>query len=203
MDIKYLSHQHTHIIVDDIDNASEFYRDVMGMFEMQSHNNMTNKGLAAYYGIEDYENFIVSLRFMVIPGVITVKLLQIENKNGYGSREYNKYNKYGKDSSRYDSNSLYAQGIGPVSLNVEDLDAAYKHFLDYSRGYSNKFKVKLLSPPVFLSPLLPHEIGATKHSLLANQKEILDELFTVFPLRAKFQLIDPFNVRWEFNNNII
>ncbi len=194
MKVKYLAHQHTHIIVNDIDFAAEFYNTVMGLLEMQSHDSIVNKGMAAYYGIEDYENFKVSMRFMSLPGILTIKLLKVNYKYHGSDKVYS--------TEEYTSND-YSTGIGPISVAVENLDESYDYFVNYARNYSNRFKIKLLSPPVFLSPILPHEIGATQNSILYGQKEILADIAETFPQRAKFQLIDPFNVRWEFNNNII
>ncbi|RWM94044.1 MAG: hypothetical protein EOR86_17815 [Mesorhizobium sp.] len=187
---------HLHIIVDDIDLASEFYRDVLGLVEMQSHNNLINRGLATYYGFEEiWDRLEVSLRFLTLPNIVTVKLVKIVVK-GYGGRS-------GGLPSGLSIPSLYSSGgLGPISIVVDDLDLAYEHFSAYASDYSAKFRISLLSPPVFLSPLLPHQIGATQHSALYGNKVVLDELARKFPDRAKFQMLDPFGLRWEFNNPV-
>lgn len=181
---------HVHVIVDDIDEASAFYREVMDFLEMQSHHGLTNPGLARYYGIrEGYKGFSVSLRFLAWPGVLTLKLVHVE-QNGSTKRR----------SGRADLWDYGGPGVGPLSIELEDIDATYEHLQSVARDYGSRWKIQLLSEPVFLSPLMPHEIGTTEHSVLHGNKDILDELERRFPERAKFQMIDPFGVRWEFNN---
>jgi hypothetical protein len=194
--IQYKNLAHVHIVVSDLDQAAGFYREVMGFVEMQSHNNLINRGLGTYYGFEEiWDRFEVSLRFLTLPEVITIKLVKVTIK-GYG----------GKSGSLPSENSLaglYASGgLGPISVVVEDLDAAYKFFSTYAQDYSSKYRISLLSEPVFLSPLLPHQIGATKESALFGLPDVLKQLADAFPQRAKFQMIDPFGVRWEFNNPV-
>lgn len=191
---KYLSLAHLHVIVNDLDEASSFYREVMGCIEMQSHLNLINRGLGTYYGFEEiWDRLEVSLRFMVLPGVVTLKLIKWSVK-GYGGTS-------GTLPPNVSVPDLYASGgLGPISLFVDDLDAAYTHFLTRASDYGSKHRISLLSPPVFMSPLLPHQTGASPASALAGQEEILRSLADRFPERAKFQLVDPFGVRWEFNN---
>lgn len=178
-----------HIIVDDIDAASEFYRNVMGFLEMQSHHISGNAGLSAYYGISgsEYDGFEVSLRFLTWPGVLTLKLVKIHDAT-VKSREGKIYQ--------------YLAGLGPVSIETEDLDRTFNILQKKARDYSGQWSIKLLSEPVYLSPLKPHEIGATKNSILHGNSEVLDEIERAFPERAKFQMIDPFGVSWEFNNSM-
>ncbi|MGO8071078.1 VOC family protein [Rhizobium leguminosarum] len=187
---------HIHIIVDDLDYAAEFYRDVMGFIEMQSHNNLINRGLSTYYGFEEiWDRLEVSLRFLAFPNVLTIKLVKISVK-GYGGRS-------GSLPSDQGMARIYSSGgAGPVSVVVDDLDAAYEYYSAYASDYSARFRISLLSPPVFLSPLLPHQTGATQHSALYGNKVVLDDLAKRFPERAKFQMIDPFGMRWEFNNPV-
>jgi catechol 2,3-dioxygenase-like lactoylglutathione lyase family enzyme len=188
--LECIAFSHLHILVRDLDEAAEFYREVMGFVEMQSHDNLANRGLAAYYGItENPENFRISLRFLALPGVFTIKLLKRET-GSYGAVQQ-------QQSASYED-----IGLGPVSLVLKDLEKSYQHFEKYARVYSSKYKIRLLSKPVFLSPILPHQIGATRHSAFFEQREILADLERKFAQRAKFQMVDPFGVRWEFNNNI-
>lgn len=187
---------HVHIIVPDLDEAAEFYREVMGFLEMQSHHGLVNRGLATYYGFQEiWDRLNISLRFLVFPEVLTIKLVQIKTI-GYG----------GSASLPTLSSQvpyLYGNvGPGPISVVAKDIDATYRILSNYASDYSAKFKLTLLSEPVFLSPLLPSQTGATEHSQLRGQDRILSDLAEKFPQRAKFQLIDPFGVRWEFNNDI-
>jgi len=187
---------HFHVIVEDLDEASAFYREVLDFVEMQSHHDLENRGLAMYYGIvDDPERFRVSLRFMAWPGVLTMKLVKVDYAP-YKER------RLPDEVQAFLSGEYWRTGSGPVSVVVADLDATYQHLLKFATDYESRFRVKLLSEPVFLSPLLPHQIGTTKHSVLRGHREILDDLAEKFPQRAKFQMIDPFGVRWEFNNNV-
>jgi catechol 2,3-dioxygenase-like lactoylglutathione lyase family enzyme len=188
---------HVHIVVPDLDEASDFYREVLDFVEMQSHHNLVNRGLSTYYGFgEVWDSLTVSLRFLAWPGILTIKLLKATFA-GYGPRS-----NFG--STQPASGAIYSTyGAGPISVRVQDLDATFAHLSAYAQDYSAKHKISLLSPPVFLSPLLPHQTGATKQSALYGQDEILKQLAEAFPQRAKFQLIDPFGVRWEFNNNVL
>lgn len=189
---------HIHVIVDDLDAASRFYREVMGFVEMQSHHDLVNRGLATYYGFGDEpENFVVSMRFLTYPGIMTLKLVKV-NYRGYRGRPG-----YQPATASVAAQLYTTSGIGPISVRVDDLDATYARLLEYARDYSAPFKIQLLSPPVFLSPLAPHQIGTTQHSALRGHPEILDQLEKVWPTRAKVQMIDPFGVRWEFNNNVL
>ena len=190
-----------HVIVNDLDVAADFYRTVFGMIEMQSHNNLTNAGLAAYYGYTgNPEDFSVSLRFLFIPDVLTIKLVKLSVASyapgGGGGVKDSRAEAY-----RCNKGSGY-MGRGPISVVVADLDEAYQSLLAIAQDYSVKFDLLLVSPPAFLSPLQPHEIGATKHSVLHGRGDILDEYAKAWPFRAKFQMIDPFGVQWEFNNNV-
>lgn len=187
-----LSLAHLHVLVDDIDDASRFYREVLDFVEMQSHNKITNRGLATYYGFgDDPENFVVSLRFMAWPGVLTLKLIKAER--GYSATR----------STALQSLGYNALGLGPISVRVVDIDSTYDYLLKYAQDYDSRYKIQLVSPPVFLSPLLPHQIGATKNSALHGHEKVLQQIAATWPKRAKFQLIDPFGIRWEFNNNVI
>jgi len=181
---------HIHVMVDDLDHASTFYREVLDFVEMQSHHDLVNRGLAAYYGVSDPESFVVSLRFMTWPGSLTIKLIQV--KTGHYAA------KPGYTPSGY--GQLQSGNNATLSVQVKDLDATYLHLSRYARDYSAAYKVQLLSPPVALSPLLPHQVGATRNSALYGHHEILDELARSFPERRKFQLVDPYGLRWEFNN---
>jgi len=193
---RYCELAHLHVIVNDLDEASEFYRDVLGFIEMQSHHNLVNRGLGTYYGFEEiWDRLEVSLRFMFLPEVVSMKLVKM-SVNGYGGRS----NSLPPDISI--PNLYSAGGLGPVSIVVDDLDAAYKHLSGYAMDYNSRFRISLLSEPVFLSPLLPHQTGATSSSALSGQREVLDDIAQKFPERAKFQMIDPFGVRWEFNNPV-
>jgi hypothetical protein len=182
--------------VNDLDDASDFYREVMGCIEMQSHNNLINRGLATYYGFEEiWDRLEVSLRFLVIPDVVTIKLVKMDVK-GYGGRS-------GMLPPKISPVELYSSaGAGPISLVVDDLDKAYAYFSAYASDYNSRHKISILSEPVFLSPLLPHQIGATTHSALFGNAQVLSDLKKKWPLRAKFQVVDPFGMRWEFNNPI-
>ncbi|HYW19095.1 MAG TPA: VOC family protein [Nodularia sp. (in: cyanobacteria)] len=187
---------HIHIIVPDLDEAAEFYREVMGFLEMQSHHGLVNRGLATYYGFEEiWDRLNVSLRFLIFPDVLTIKLVQIK-MTGYGGRA-------SLPTLSSDIPYLYGSvGTGPISVVAKDLDATYRILNDYASNYSSKFKITLLSEPVFMSPILPSQTGATEYSQLRGQARILRDLADKFPQRAKFQLIDPFGIRWEFNNDI-
>lgn len=197
MTIEFTDLAQVHVIVDDIDEASSFYRDVLGMIEMQSHRDIANPGLAAYYGYQgDPEEFRVSLCFLFIPEVITLKLVEV-HASQYKGQIDSKY-----DSSKKDRLVYGRRGVGPLSVVVKDLDAAYEELVKKARDYSSIHRFELLSPPMFLSPLRPHEIGATKYSVLHGKDEILEEFSKAWPFRAKFQLIDPFGVQWEFNNDV-
>lgn len=198
MTIEFVDLAQVHVVVDDIDAASSFYREVLGMIEMQSHRDLSNAGLAAYYGYRgDPEGFKVSLRFMFIPEVVTIKLVQVNVSDYRGPIDP----KYGDGISK-DQMIYGRRGVGPLSIVVKDLDAAYETLTEKARDYSSRHRIELLSPPVFLAPLRPHEIGATEHSALHGQGEILEEFAKTWPFRAKFQMIDPFGVQWEFNNDV-
>jgi catechol 2,3-dioxygenase-like lactoylglutathione lyase family enzyme len=183
---------HVHVMVEDLDHASTFYREVLDFVEMHSHHDLINRGLAAYYGVEDAESFVVSLRFMTWPGALTLKLIQVKQGRYATAAKAG----YGADGHRH----LQSGNNATLSIEVADLDTTYLHLSRYARDYSAAYKVQLLSPPVALSPLLPHQIGTTRTSALYGHHEILDELARTFPERRKFQMVDPFGLRWEFNN---
>lgn len=187
---------HLHIIVPDLDDAADFYRNVMGFIEMQSHHSLVNRGLGTYYGFEEiWDRLNVSLRFLFLPDVVTIKLIKIR-VSGYGGDA-------SLPAATDSVNHMYGSiGSGPVSLVCSDLDATYEALSTYAADYSSRHKITLLSKPVFLSPLLPSQTGATEHSMLHGNQAALDALAELFPERAKFQMIDPFGVRWEFNNDV-
>jgi catechol 2,3-dioxygenase-like lactoylglutathione lyase family enzyme len=188
---------HIHIVVDDLDEAAGFYREVLGLVEMQSHEGLVNRGLATYYGRRDRpESLRVSLRLLVLPDVATFKLVKIEDGDYKGAQRA--YGAARAEQPGYGNGS----GIGPVSVVVDDLDQAYVELLRRARDYSSRFRMKLLSEPTYLSPLQPHEIGATKFSALHGEDAVLADLAERFSDRAKFMMVDPFGVQWEFNNDV-
>jgi catechol 2,3-dioxygenase-like lactoylglutathione lyase family enzyme len=191
---------HLHVVVDDLDYAAEFYRTVLDFLEFQSHENLSNAGLARYYGwMGNPDDFRVSLRFLAWPDLLTLKLVRVRIKNDYKSPEFMQ-----PEAAIFAPRNVYgSNGIGPISVRVKDLDATFKFLSSYAQDYSAKYRVTILSEPTYLSPLRPGEIGATKDSVLYQQKDILEKIGKAFPQRAKFQLIDPFGVRWEFNNDVI
>lgn len=185
---------HVHVMVSDIDAASEFYRNVMDFLEMQSHDIKGNPGLAAYYGLgQDYQDFSVRLRFMSWPGVLTLKLIELVSVGGKRPEVFDPM-----DGEMYKG---CIAGLGALSVETTDIDAAYKRMRRHARNYGQKYRIKILSEPVFVSPIKPHEIGATENSVLHGKTRILDELESAFSERAKFQVVDPFGLRWEFNNS--
>lgn len=187
---------HLHVVVDDLDRASAFYRDVFGSIEMQSHHDLVNTGLATYYGRGDRpESLRVSLRFIALPDVITLKLVKIDDLDYHGSSYRGPSNAAAGYPADY--------GVGPISVVVSDLDAAYSELLAIARDYDAPYRIQLLSPPTFLSPLLPHQIGATEHSALKGEDAVLAAIAEKFAERAKFMMIDPFGVKWEFNNDVL
>lgn len=198
MSIGYRRFDHLHVLVDDLDAASTFYREVMGFIEMQSHEGLVNRGLATYYGRGDRpESLEVSLRFLLLPEVTTLKLVKIKDMDYRGVSS-----PPGGYPSQFRGYQL-GGGAGPVSIVVDDLDAAYVELLRAARDYSSRFRIQLLSPPTYLSPLLPHQTGTTKYSALRGEHEVIAQLADVFPSRAKFMMIDPFAVHWEFNNDVL
>lgn len=201
--IQYATFGHLHILVDDLDEAGDFYRDVLDFVEMQSHDRLVNKGAATYYGLGDeYENIELSLRFLFIPDVLTIKLVKMTRRDLPTRSQAVSAQASGFPVQ---SRAPYyrTRGVGPVNLYVSDLDSTYEQLVRYARDYRSRFKFQLLSPPTFLSPILPHQIGARPGSALYEQHDILEDMARTFPKRAKFQLIDPFGVTWEFNNNVI
>lgn len=207
--INYVGLAHLHVVVDDLDVASAFYREVLGFVEMQSHHDLINRGLNVYWGLaEDPESLEVSLRFMALPGLLTLKLTKLVYRpyyvqgRSYGGEKYQRTDRSTTNLAP-EMGLGHNRGLGPISIVVDDLERTYEVLLEHARAYGTRHKVRLLSPPTFLSPLLPHQTGATEHSMLFGQMEILDQLANVFPERAKFQMIDPFGVRWEFNNNVL
>jgi catechol 2,3-dioxygenase-like lactoylglutathione lyase family enzyme len=191
---------HLHVIVDDLDYASEFYRTVMDFLEFQSHENLSNPGLARYYGWSgNPDDFRVSLRFLAWPGILTLKLVRVRIKNDYKSPTLPPVS-----IDPLPPRDVYAgNGLGPVSVRAKDLDATFNFLASYAQDFSAKYRITIVSEPTFLSPLRPGEIGATKDSVLYQQTAILNTLAKTFPQRAKFQMIDPFGVRWEFNNDVV
>lgn len=190
---------HIHIVVDDLDYASEFYRTVMDFLEFQSHENLSNAGFARYYGwAGDPDDLRVSLRFMAWPDILTLKLVRVRVKNDYKAPLATPVL-----TEQFPPRAVYAGGgVGPISVRTKDLDATFKYLSAYAQDYSSKYRITILSEPTFLSPLRPGEIGATSNSVLHNQTTVLDDLAKAFSQRSKFQMIDPFGARWEFNNDL-
>ena len=191
---------HIHIVVDDLNYASEFYRTVMDFLEFQSHENLSNVGFARYYGwAGDPDDLRVSLRFMAWPDILTLKLVRIRVKNDYKTPTAPP-----ALTEQFPPRAVYAGGgVGPISVRTKDLDATFEHLSKYAQDYGSRYRITILSEPTFLSPLRRGEIGATNHSVLYKKSAVLNDLAKTFPQRAKFQMIDPFGVRWEFNNDIL
>lgn len=194
---------HVHIIVDDIDYASEFYREVLDFVEMQSHDNLANPGLARYYGwFGNVDDFRVSLRFLTWPDALTIKLVKVRIRGIYDGSNAQMPTQF-EPRLTAGFSQYFSTGTGALSVRVKDLDATFAHLLAYAQDYTSKYKITLISNPTFLSALKPGDIGATSNSALYQNDVVLEALAKTFDQRSKFQLIDPFGVRWEFNNDIV
>ncbi len=192
--VKFVELQHLQIFVYDLDYASEFYREVFGFIEMQTHRNLHDSSFAAWFGMSDRANeFGLDFRFMFYPDVLSIKLVSVADKDAETRRK-----QFEPASHRL---TLRAEALGPVSMVVEDLEDTYKLLKRVEE--ERKYPIKLFGGPQSCDPIDEANIEASKNSALYGQTEILEDIRETFKTRANFGLLDPFGVNWIMCKNVL
>jgi catechol 2,3-dioxygenase-like lactoylglutathione lyase family enzyme len=192
--IRFLELQHIKILVRDLDDASDFYREAFGFIEMHSHKDIRDPALSSWYGFGHDSDFSLDIRFMMLPEVLTLALVRLHYPDGrpHGPNPF--------DHTDRKSGGFQGFGVGPLPMVVEDIDEAYAHFKQIAHDYGQKHQIRLSSPPQRLSPIQPHQIGAGRHSAVRGQDKLLDRLSEAWTRRVNFHMVDPFGVHWAFCN---
>jgi catechol 2,3-dioxygenase-like lactoylglutathione lyase family enzyme len=192
--VKFVELQHLQILVYDLDYASEFYREVFGFIEMQTHRNLHDSSFASWFGMSGKaDEFGLDFRFMFYPDVLSIKLVSVVDRDVETRR-----NQFEPASHRL---SIRSEALGPVSMVVDDLDETYKLLKRVEE--ERKYPIKLFGAPQSCDPITETHIEASKNSALYGQTEILEDIRETFKTRANFGLLDPFGVNWIMCRNVI
>ena len=107
---------HINIVVDDIEEATEFYRELFGAVPIQDFPHFRNNGFAKSAGfLSEPEQVDVTVRFLQLPtkeGVM-IELMQYFTPVGRVIEQYKKPN---------DMNCL-----GHIAFRIKNIDAAFNH----------------------------------------------------------------------------
>ncbi|MDD7887909.1 VOC family protein [Flavivirga sp. 57AJ16] len=195
--LKFVELQNIRLVVSDLDAASEFYRDVFGFIEMQSHEKINDPVLTSWFGFGDRPKELdINIRFMFIPEVMTLALMKPEFKDG----RHKKWHPFGNTNEI--TGGFQGYGVAPISFLVEDLDAAYKHILSFAQdpSYDN---ISISAPPQKLSPIKPHQVSASKNSIIHGNTALLERYRKVWETRENFHFRDPFGIHWVLCSNVV
>jgi catechol 2,3-dioxygenase-like lactoylglutathione lyase family enzyme len=140
---------HINTVVDDIEEATEFYSELFGAVPIQDFPHFKNNGVAKSAGfLSDPEQVDVTVRFLQLPtkeGVM-IELMQYFNPLGRVIEHYNKPN---------DMNCL-----GHIAFRIKNIDEAFNHvknikgvrFISDSEQYK-PYKMIILRPKSLFSSI--------------------------------------------------
>lgn len=181
--IQFDTFGHISIVVDNIEEATEFYRELFGAVPIQDFPHFKNNGFAKSAGfMNDPEQIDVTVRFLQLPtkeGVI-IELMQYFNLLGRVIKHYKKTN---------DMNCL-----GHIAFRIKNIDEAFNHvknikgirFISDSEQYK-PYKIDNIKPEefIFFDKKL-EEDPAEKEKVC----EIIGKI-------RFFYIVDKYGIQWE------
>lgn len=111
---------HLNIVVDDINDAANFYQSLFGAKKIRTFPHFKNKGFAKAAGfLEKPENLDVSMAYLKIPNVETrLELFCFHYPKGNSTIQFKKTNDIG--------------GIRHTCFQVDDINLAFEHVSNHS-----------------------------------------------------------------------
>ena len=181
--IKFSTLGHINIVVDDIEEATDFYVRSLGASPVQDFPHFRNLGFAKSAGfMENPEEVDVSIRFLQIPTPdgVYLELMQYHRPAGDESVRTFKTNDQG--------------GVRHVAFRVENIDETFAHL----KGCEG---VRMISDspeyrPYKIDKITPEEFRFFDPSLESDESEKEKVCDIVGGIRY-FYFIDPYGVQWE------
>ncbi|EEE46454.2 VOC family protein [Roseibium alexandrii] len=192
--VRFVELQHLQVFVYDLDYASDFYREVFGFIEMQTHRGLHDESFAAWFGMQGRaKEFGLDFRFMFYPDVLSLKLVSVAD-----DETPKRHRAFRAEEYRL---SRRTEALGPVSMVVEDIDETFKLLKRVEE--ERKYPITLFGDPKSCDTIEDSQIEASANSALSGQDEILEDIRKAFPTRANFGMLDPFGVNWIMCKDVI
>jgi catechol 2,3-dioxygenase-like lactoylglutathione lyase family enzyme len=186
---RIIEHQNIRMLVENIDVASEFYRQAFGAVEMQRHVGTREPALVRWFG-ETPETLSIDIGISFVPDAFTLEFYKLDYVRGSHPGP-------GVDAHSTAGGRFQGYGLGPQGIVVDDLDAAYRHL-----AYSG-LNIQLSGPPMKYSPLHPLQTGACPKSAAFGQDPFLKRVTTIWEDRANFHFRDPMGIHWTVSNDVV
>ena len=181
--IQYDTLGHINIVVDDIERATDFYRNALGAEPMQDFPHFKNVGFAKSAGFLDAPEAVdVSIRFLKLPtkeGVF-IELMEYHEPAGVACCECKATNDRGC--------------VGHIALRVTNIDEAFEHLKSFDG-------VRMIneSPeyrPFRIDDITPDQFRFFDDELESNAAGKQGVCEIVGSIRY-FYFLDPYGVQWE------
>ena len=175
---------HINVVVNDIEEATEFYRDLFGAVPIQDFPHFKNNGFAKSAGfLSDPDHVDVTVRFLQLPtkeGVM-IELMQYFQPTGQVVEHYKKPN---------DMNCL-----GHIAFRIKNIDEAFMHV-------KNIKGVRLISDseqykPYKIDNIKPQEFSFFDKKLESDPVEKEKVCGIIGKIRF-FYIVDKYGIQWEF-----
>ena len=181
--IQFEGFSHINIVVDDMDDAIEFYQRVFGALPKQSFPCFENVGFAKSAGfMEEPEEVSVTITFLEIPNTgVFLELMQYHNPEGMENLD----EKYSNDIGN----------VGHIALKIKNIEDAFE-FVKVQKG------VQLISDDRNYQPFKIDDITQNEFYFFDKVKETNESekqaVCDVVSNIRYFYFIDPYGVQWEF-----
>lgn len=179
----YVGLSHVNIAVDDIDEAMEFYAEILGAIKKRSFRKFKNIGFSRSAGFLVAPEMVeVSISFMLIPGAnLVLELMQYHFPVG---------------SNKIQEKNVYdVEGVKHIAITVNQIDKAYEYV-------KSKAGVRLINSSDEYLPFKIDEVTSAEVELYNvsdqdYQLEVEKVCGIVSNIRY-FYFIDQYGVQWEF-----
>ncbi len=174
---------HVNIVVDDLEEATAFYRQAFGAVPRQTFPHFRNVGFAKAAGVlEQPDELDVSIRFLELP---TREGLMLELMQ---------YHSPGQAGATFSTRPQEAGGLGHIALRVNNIDEAFEAL----KGLKGVRMVHS-SPeyrPFRIDPIGPSEFRFHDDALEADPQAKQSVCAMVASIKY-FYFVDPYGIRWE------
>lgn len=180
--IKYIGLGHICIIVDSVEQATEFYQRALGAIPIQEFPHFKNIGFAKAAGfLQEPEKVDVSISFLLLPGTkICLELMEYHSPLGNRKVEFFK---------AYD-----VSGVRHVCLKVANIDEAFNHLKSISGitmiNQSEEYQ------PFRIDQITPNDFKFFDLDL-ENSLEEKEKVCQVVGNTRYFYFLDPYGIQWE------
>ena len=179
----YVGLSHVNIAVDDIDEAMQFYSNVLGAKKIRIFRNFRNVGFSKSAGFLDApESVEVSISFMVIPNAnLVLELMQYHFPVG--------------EIILLDRNVYDIGGVKHIAISVNKIDKAYEYI-------KSQEGVRLINSaaeyrPYKIDKITSDEVELYHVDVRNYESDVINVCNTVSNIRY-FYFLDKYDVQWEF-----